>query len=91
VSGERKDLELSPVEWAVLGLLATAPAHGFALAKELRANGRWGRIWTVPRPVVYRALSTLETRGLISVQREEDSRLGPPRAVYQATPSGASA
>ena len=85
------DHELSPGEWAVLGLLVSAPAHGFALAKELRANGRWGQIWTVTRPVVYRALGTLEARGLIGVGRAEDSRLGPPRAVYRATPSGESA
>jgi DNA-binding PadR family transcriptional regulator len=85
------DHELSPGDWAVLGLLVSSPAHGFALAKELSANGRWGQVWTVPRPLVYRALSTLEARGLISIDRSEDSRLGPPRAVYRATRSGAAA
>lgn len=84
-------LDLSLGEWAVLGLLAAAPTHGFALAKELSADGRWGRIWTVPRPLVYRALTTLETSGLITMDRAEDSRLGPRRAVYQSTPSGNSA
>ena len=83
--------ELSLGEWAVLGLLVTASNHGFALARELKADGRWGRIWTVPRPLVYRALSTLEESGLISMDRAEASRLGPRRAVYQATPTGASA
>ena len=84
-------IELSLGEWAVLGLLVTSPAHGFALAKELRADGRWGRIWTVPRPLVYRALPTLEASGLISMDRAEASRLGPRRAVYRATPSGKAA
>ena len=83
--------ELSLGEWAVLGLLATAPAHGFALARELQADGRWGRIWTVPRPLVYRALTTLEEAGLISMDRAETSRMGPRRAVYQATLAGARA
>lgn len=78
-------------EWAVLGLLVVSPAHGFALAKELAASGRWGRIWTVPRPLVYRALNTLEASGLISMDRAEESRLGPRRAVYQATIAGRSA
>src|ERR1700737_4795620 len=85
------DPDLSLGEWAVLGLLATAPAHGFALAKELKADARWGRIWTVPRPLVYRALIELEARRLISMDRAEESRLGPRRAVYQATPSGKAA
>lgn len=85
------DHELSPGEWAVLGLVVTGPSHGFALAKELRAGGRWGQIWTVPRPLVYRALSTLEARGLISIERAEASKLGPRRAVYRATDAGASA
>ena len=83
--------ELSLGEWTVLGLLVSAPAHGFALARELTTEGRWGRIWTVPRPLVYRALSTLEASGLISMERAESSRLGPRRAVYQATPTGAAA
>lgn len=74
----------------MLGLLVASPSHGFAIAKELTAGGRWGRIWTVPRPVVYRALNTLEGSGLISVDRAEESRLGPRRAVYQATTSGKS-
>jgi DNA-binding PadR family transcriptional regulator len=80
--------ELSLGEWAVLGLLATAPAHGFAIAKELAADGRWGRIWTVPRPLVYRALTNLEAGKLISMDRAEASRLGPRRAVFRATPAG---
>src|ERR1700716_2274072 len=84
-------LELSLGEWAVLGLLVTAPAHGFALAKELGANGRWGRIWTVRRPLVYRALIALEAGGLIGMDRAEASRLGPRRTVYQATSSGRAA
>jgi len=75
----------------VLGLLVTAPAHGFALAKELKADGRWGQIWTVPRPLVYRALIALEAGSLIIMDRAEESRLGPRRAVYQATPTGKAA
>ena len=90
-SPDEVGLDLSLGEWAVLGLLVTAPAHGFALAKELKADGRWGRIWTVPRPLVYRALIELEARSLISMDRAEASRLGPRRAVYQATPTGKAA
>jgi PadR family transcriptional regulator AphA len=81
-------LELSLGEWAVLGILVTEPAHGFAIAKELTAGGRWGRIWTVPRPLVYRALTALEASRLIGMDRAEASRLGPRRAVFRATPAG---
>jgi DNA-binding PadR family transcriptional regulator len=87
---EQVQSDLSLGEWAVLGLLVASPAHGFALAKELTAGGRWGRIWTVPRPLVYRAMNTLEGSGLISMDRAEESKLGPRRAVYQATTSGKS-
>ena len=84
-------VDLSLGEWAVLGLLVASPAHGFALAKELAVEGTWGRIWTVRRPLVYRALNTLETSGLIGVERAEESRLGPRRAVYRATGAGRAA
>ncbi len=87
---EAVPLDLSLGEWAVLGLLVASPAHGFAIAKELAAEGTWGRIWTVRRPLVYRALNTLETGGLVSMDRAEESRLGPRRAVYQATDAGRS-
>ena len=90
-SADKIGLDLSLGEWAVLGLLVTAPAHGFALAKELKADGRWGQIWTVPRPLVYRALIALEARNLISMDRAEESKVGPRRAVYQATPAGKAA
>jgi len=90
-SADKIGLDLSLGEWAVLGLLVSTPAHGFALAKELKADGRWGQIWTVPRPLVYRALIALEARSLISMDRAEESRLGPRRAVYQATPTGKAA
>ncbi|HEY7824307.1 MAG TPA: PadR family transcriptional regulator, partial [Acidimicrobiia bacterium] len=51
--------ELSVTEYAVLGILAEAPSHGFAVAKELDANTEVGRILTVRRPLVYRALDRL--------------------------------
>jgi hypothetical protein len=46
-------------EWAVLGLLAEQPTHGFATAEALAPDGVVGRIWTMRRPLVYRALDVL--------------------------------
>lgn len=80
--------QLTPGEWAVLGLLVAEPAHGFALARELSAEGGLGRVWQVPRPLVYRAVAGLEAAGLVRLERAEDSRLGPRKAIYRATESG---
>jgi DNA-binding PadR family transcriptional regulator len=80
--------ELAPGEWSVLALLADAPAHGWALAEEMSRTGEVGRVWAVGRPLVYRALELLESRGLIeSVGSERGSR-GPNRALFKATPDG---
>jgi DNA-binding PadR family transcriptional regulator len=80
--------ELGPGEWSVLALLSYAPAHGWALAKELAGTGRVGRVWTVGRPLVYRALDLLEARGLIEAIGREPGARGPHRSLYQATERG---
>ena len=80
--------ELAPGEWSVLALLADQPAHGWALAKEMSRNGEVGRVWAVGRPLVYRALELLESRGLIEPIRSEPGIRGPNRALFQATAHG---
>ena len=59
------DPALSLAEWVVLCLIREEPAHGFALARLLSADGAVGRIWRIPKPVVYRALQRLEELGLV--------------------------
>ena len=83
-----EDPDLSPGEWAVLGLLAEGPTHGFAVARVLAHDGSVGQAWRVPRPLVYRALTTLTERGLSQVQGAETGNRGPQREVYGATPKG---
>lgn len=83
-----RSIQLPLGEWAVLGLLVGGPAHGFALARELGPEGSIGRVWTVRRPLVYRALGSLEGAGLIAVERAEESERGPRRAVYRVTHDG---
>jgi DNA-binding PadR family transcriptional regulator len=80
--------ELAPGEWSVLALLADEPAHGWALAKELSSTGSVGRVWGVGRPLVYRALDVLESRGLIEEVGSERGARGPNRAIFSATPQG---
>jgi DNA-binding PadR family transcriptional regulator len=83
--------ELSLTEWAVLAVAAEQPTYGFAIAKELATDGDLGRIWTVPRPLVYRALVTLEQSQLIEAVGEESGDRGPSRTRVRATRAGKAA
>ena len=83
----RRRADLSPGEWAVLALVADGPSHGFAIAKELAPDGGVGQVWTLPRPLVYRALDTLQAAGLVRPERTEQGH-GPRRTVLAATPKG---
>jgi DNA-binding PadR family transcriptional regulator len=47
---------LSLAEWLVLCLVREKPRHGFAIARILDHEGSMGRVWRVPKPVIYRAL-----------------------------------
>ena len=80
--------DLSLTEWVVLALLAEGPAHGFGLAKELRAGADLGRIITVHRPLVYRALDRLVAAGLVEPHTTEPGDAGPTRTVHRITPGG---
>jgi PadR family transcriptional regulator AphA len=80
--------ELSSTEWVVLALLGEHPAHGFALARELRADSDLGRILTVHHPLVYRALGRLVEAGLAEPRRTEPGDAGPRRRVHRATRRG---
>ena len=58
-------------EWACLGILATGRAHGFAVAARLKPTGDVGRVWSMSRPLTYRALDQLAAQGLIRPVGEE--------------------
>lgn len=79
---------LSPGEWAVLGLLVEQPRHGFALVKAMAPDGEIGRVWSLPRPLVYRALTTLQAKGLASAMGIERSEVGPLRQPVAPTDRG---
>ena len=79
---------LSLTEWVVLALLSEAPSHGFAVARQLSRATALGQVWTVPRPLVYRAIGRLEEHGLIAEAGEEPGDPGPRRMVYAATGKG---
>lgn len=81
---------LSLAEWVVLVLVTEQPTHGFPIAQLTAHEGDLGRIWHVPRPIVYRALSRLAEAGLIGADGSEPGR-GPQRTIYAVRPAGRSA
>jgi len=80
--------ELTAGEWAALALLTEEPTHGFALARVLAPDGEVGRVWSLRRPVVYRALETLIGMGLVRPVGTLPSSSGPQRTILKATATG---
>jgi DNA-binding PadR family transcriptional regulator len=83
--------ELSVTDHAVLGLLAEGPSHGFAISKQLEPGTDVGRILTVRRPLVYRALGRLVDGGLAEPVHTEKSDSGPNRVIHRTTRAGSEA
>ncbi len=81
------ELSLSLAEWLVLGVLSQEPLHGFAVAQLTAPGGELGRVWQVPKAVIYRAIGRLLQAGLVTPEGTEAGQ-GPQRTVYTATPPG---
>jgi DNA-binding PadR family transcriptional regulator len=81
-------IHISTTEYAVLGVLAEEPSHGFALSKELGPDSDVGRIFTVHRPLVYRALDRLAETGHVEAVATEKGDSGPQRVVFRVTTKG---
>ncbi|HEX3690340.1 MAG TPA: PadR family transcriptional regulator [Solirubrobacteraceae bacterium] len=80
--------QLTAGEWAILALLDEAPAHGFALARAMATGGEVGRVWDMRRPLVYRALDTLQRLALVRPVAKLPSDSGPQRTIFEPTPDG---
>jgi DNA-binding PadR family transcriptional regulator len=83
-----EEASLSLAEWLVLCLICEQPRHGFALARLLDHDGELGRVWRIPKPVVYRALQRLELLGLVRTAQRQPSSQGPVRSLVDATGDG---
>jgi PadR family transcriptional regulator AphA len=79
---------MSLTDWVVLAVIAEEPRHGFSVARELAPDAPIGQVWTVRRPLVYRAIEYLVSDGLIEATRTEPGAQGPHRTVYRATRPG---
>src|ERR1700722_20651096 len=84
------ELSMSLPEWLVLAILSQQPMHGFAVAQLTAADGELGRVWQIPKAVIYRAIGRLLDAGLVVPQSTEQG-LGPQRTIYAATPEGSAA
>ena len=82
--------EMSLPEWLVLTILSQQPSYGFAVAQLTAADGELGRVWQIPKAVVYRAIGRLLEAALIAPEGTEPG-LGPQRTVYTATDGGRAA
>jgi DNA-binding PadR family transcriptional regulator len=80
-------MHLGLAEWITLSVIDERPMHGFAVAALTARDGELGRIWHIPRPVVYRALGRLLEAELVRPDAVE-SDAGPQRTVYAATALG---
>jgi len=85
---DMQEFEPSLTEYAVLGLLAEGPTHGFAISKELQPGTELGRVITVRRPLVYRALDRLVDAGLAAPGHTEPGTSGPNRVIHKVTRTG---
>ena len=75
------------LEYALLGLLAHQPRHGYELHKELLNLEGLGLVWRIKQAQLYALLDKLENQGYLSA-RQITTESHPPRKEYHLTRSG---
>jgi DNA-binding PadR family transcriptional regulator len=80
----RQDAVRGHLDGLVLAVLATGPAHGYALIETLRE--RSGGFFSLPEGSVYPALHRLERGGLVESSWSQEG--GRRRRVYALTEKG---
>lgn len=82
-------MELQAHARVVLGVLyVEGPSHGFALARLLSPAAEFGRVWSMARPQVYRAIEQLTEAGCATAGEVEAGVRGPGRTPYSPTRAG---
>ncbi|GGB32418.1 hypothetical protein GCM10011492_23850 [Flexivirga endophytica] len=79
---------ISTAGLGVLGVVSEGRTHGFAVAVLFATDGELGRVWRIPRPVVYREISRLTDAGLVRSVGVETDGPGPDRTLVEATAAG---
>jgi DNA-binding PadR family transcriptional regulator len=75
---------LSP-EYALLGLLAIKPDHGYDLYQRLVSD--LGQVWHISLSQTYNILNRLEAQGFVA-EIEQDQEKRPARRPFHLTPTG---
>lgn len=70
-----------------LALVAEGPTHGWAIASLLAPGAELGRIWSLSRPLTYRAIDGLLADALVERSGTEPGG-GRARTVLAVTPAG---
>ncbi|XUM03103.1 hypothetical protein ACQ86F_06370 [Streptomyces venezuelae ATCC 10712] len=68
--------DLPLAEWIVLALMAERPTHGFAIASLTAEGAEIGEFWYISRPMVYRSITRLVERELITPVGAEEETAG---------------
>ncbi len=75
------------VRFAILGLLAQRPRHGYELRAAFEALVGGEENWDVKPAQIYTTLARLEESGLVTEEAVEQER-GPEKRIYALTPAG---
>jgi molybdopterin-binding protein len=86
-SRSASDAPLSLAEHVCLVLVAQGASHGWAVGTLLAPDGDIGRIWSLSRPLTYRALEQLTDKELVR-RRGEAKATGRERQILTATARG---
>lgn len=71
----------------VLALVVAEPRHGWAIQRELSADGEIGRAWSLSRQLTYRAIDAIVEEGLARRSPPRDGA-GADKMVVTATARG---
>ena len=74
-------------EYVCLALIAQGVEHGWAVGTRLAPDGDIGRIWTLSRPLTYRAIDLLVGHGFVTRRGTAQGR-GRDRTLLRATARG---
>lgn len=92
VAAVRRGIDAAqPTQYALLGLLWTAPGHGYELARQFAPHHVLGDIVHVAPSYIYALLGRLEASELIAGTEQREVVGRPPRRIFRLTASGRAA
>jgi PadR family transcriptional regulator AphA len=78
---------LSLAEQVCLALIAEGVSHGWAIGTLLAPGGELGRVWSLSRPLSYRAVEALVEKGMVT-RRAQKTGPGRDRVLLTTTAKG---